>query len=88
MSNDPSNRKRLEVPLFANPDHTHCFQASLRMVLKYYMPDRDYTWNELDNLTGKKEGLWTWPLFAMIQLKARGFDVIDIEDFDYNKFSK
>jgi hypothetical protein len=77
-----------KVPFFSNPDNTHCFQASIRMILGYYMPGAKYTWEVLDKLTGKKEGLWTWPLFAMIQLKNRGFDVVNIEDFDYNRFSK
>jgi hypothetical protein len=58
------------------------------MILEYFTPGEEYTWELLDKLTGKKEGLWTWPLFAMIQLKSRGFDVVNIEDFDYNRFCK
>jgi len=78
----------LKVPFFANhDDNTHCFQASIRMILEYFTPGAEYTWELLDQLTGKKEGQWTWPLFAMIQLKNRGFDVVNIEDFDYNRFS-
>ncbi len=77
-----------KVPFFANPDDTHCFQASIRMVLKYFNPNVNYDWDALDKLTGKKEGLWTWPLYAMIQLEEDGFDVINIEDFDYDRFSK
>ncbi len=58
------------------------------MVLKYFNPNVNYDWDALDKLTGKKEGLWTWPLYAMIQLEEDGFDVIYIEDFDYDRFSK
>jgi hypothetical protein len=57
------------------------------MILEYYKPGSKYTWEQLDKLTGKKEGLWTFPSLAMIQLKNMGFDVVSIEDFDYVRFS-
>ena len=77
-----------KVQFFANLDDTHCFQASIRMILKYFNPSDNYDWNELDKLSGKKEGLWTWPLYAMVKLEENGFDVVNIEDFDYDRFSK
>ena len=76
------------VPFFANLDDTHCFQASIGMVLKYFTPATIYSWKSLDELTGKREGLWTWPLLAMVQMKRLGFDVIYIDDFDLNQFSQ
>jgi hypothetical protein len=81
-------RQLRKVPFYGNPDNTHCFQACIRMLLKYYTPTLEYSWAELDKLTGKKEGLWTWPLYGMIQLKQMGFDVVDIEDFNYERFSQ
>lgn len=75
------------VPFYANlPDDLHCFEASIRMVLKYFMPEREFTWEEIEKLTGKKEGLWTWPQHAMVELLSMGFDVIDVEDFDFRAF--
>jgi hypothetical protein len=56
------------------------------MILKYYFQKEKYSWKELGELTGKKEGLWTWPLYGMIRLKEKGFDIINMEDFDYEKF--
>lgn len=85
ISNLVAERK---VPFFPNPDDTHCFQASIRMVLKYFTPNQNYDWEVLDELTGKKKDLWTWPMYAMTQLKEKGFDVVSIEDFDYNRFSR
>ena len=77
------------VPFYPNtPDNTHCFQACLRMVLKYFQPDKDYSWKELEVISAKKEGLWTWPTAAMMWMKNRGFDVKDIEMFDYDEFVK
>lgn len=75
------------VPFFANtPDNTHCLQAALRMVLKYYLPDKEYSWEELEKLTAKKEGLWTWVMQGVINMRKLGFEVIVREDFDYEQF--
>lgn len=76
-----------EVPFFSNtPDDTHCFQAFLRMVLKYFEPEKDFTWRELDRLTAKRAGLWTWPLAGMMWMSDRGYEVVDVEEFDYGRF--
>ncbi|MGA2151126.1 MAG: hypothetical protein ABSG48_03055 [Geobacteraceae bacterium] len=74
------------VPFIANLDDTHCFQASIWMILKHFTPTKIYSWDVLDELTGKREGLWTWPQLAIIQMKRIGFDVICIDDFDYAQF--
>lgn len=76
------------VPFYENPDRTHCFQAVLRMILKYYWPTRDFTWDELDKITAKVDGLWTWPTAAMLWLHNNGFEVRDVETFDYAQFAK
>ncbi len=77
------------VPFYENtPDNTHCFQAALRMVLKYFLPDKDYAWEELEVITAKKKDGWTWPIAAMIWLSKNGFEIKDIELFDYQEFSK
>ena len=78
---------KLDVPFFANtPDNTHCFQAALRMVLKNFLPDRDYSWEKLDKMTAKKENQWTWPLSGILELQSLGFEVVNIEKFDYDRF--
>lgn len=74
------------VPFYANtPDDTHCFQASLKMILKYFLPDKDYSWEELDKLTAKKKDKWTWAMQGLINLRKLGFEVINLEKFDYKK---
>lgn len=75
------------VPFFSNtPDNTHCFQATIRSVLAYYMPERTFTFEQLDALSAKKEGLATWPQAMLLQLSKMGFDVIIIENFDAQRF--
>ncbi len=77
----------LPVPFFSNsPDDSHCFQAALKMVLKYFLPEKDFTWKELEQVTAKGDGLWTWPLAGMVWLSKNGFDVLDLEVFDYSRF--
>jgi len=78
-----------EIPFYSNtPDDTHCFQAAVKMILKYFWPEEEYSWEELDQKTAKVEGLWTWPMAGLIWLKEKGLEVIDIEAFDYPKFIK
>ena len=78
----------LSIPFYSNTaDDTHCWQASLKMVLKYFQKDKEYSWEELDLLTSKKEGLWTWPTAGMLWLANNGFDIKVIESFDYMRFS-
>ena len=76
-----------QVPFYSNTaDDTHCFQATLRMVLKFFYPDEEYTWDELDHLSAKAKGLWTWPPAALIFLKEKGLDLKIITPFEYNSF--
>jgi hypothetical protein len=57
------------VPFFANtPDDTHCFQAVIRGILKYFLPDRKFSWEELDRMSAQKPGMATWPQQMLINL--------------------
>lgn len=78
-----------KVPFYANlPDDLHCYQASLRMVLNYFLPKKKFTWKQLDRMTGQKKGLWTWATRGVLALQNMGFDIIDIEEFDYGKLAR
>lgn len=79
--------KNYSVPFYKNTeDDTHCVQACYKMVLKYFWPEKDFTWEELDKITNKKEGLWTWPMAGLTWMAEQGFDVEYIEAFDYTAF--
>jgi len=76
-----------DVPFYKNTsDNTHCFQAGLKMILKFFIPNRDFSFEELDVISEKKEGLWTWSMAALIWMQKNDFEVVNIEIFDYNKF--
>jgi hypothetical protein len=78
----------LDVPFYANPDATHCFQAALRMVVKYFRPAEDYSWAQLDTITAKAEGLGAWPFAGLTWLYRQGFDVRNIELMDNRRFAR
>ncbi len=77
----------MDIPFYENTkDDTHCFQAALRMILKHYWPGKDFSWEELEKITAKVDGLWTWPMAGMLWLHDNGFEVHAVESFDYSKF--
>ena len=78
-----------EVPFFANTeDGTHCVQASFRIILKYFLPERDFTWTELDELSKKEKGKGTWWFPFLAEIQKLGLDIIDVSRFDLKKFYK
>jgi len=79
----------INIPFYPNtPDNLHCYQSCLKMVLKYFLPNKEYSYDELDKETDFGGELGTWPFKGMLWLKSLGFDVKDIEMFDYKKFVK
>jgi hypothetical protein len=81
-------KQLLKVPFYSNTeDNTHCFQASIRSMAKFFWPEREYTWEELEVITGKEPGKWTWSLAGINWLKQQGLDVVTIDPFDFERFS-
>lgn len=58
------------------------------MVLKYFLPDKEFSWKKLEKMTAKKKDLWTWPVQGLMNLRKMGFKVVKMEDFSYERFSK
>ena len=75
-----------KVPFFANPDNEHCLQAGIRSVLKYYLPEKDFSWDELEELTDFVKGKGTWANKVLVSLFDMGFQVKDISTFNIGKF--
>ena len=77
------------VPFFGNTkDDTHCVQAVFRMVLKYFRPKENFGWKELDRISKKEKELGTWLVPALIWFVGQGFDVVNVEPFDYTRYSR
>lgn len=78
----------MKIPFFPNTgDGTHCFQAALMMALAVVMPERKFTYEELDGISQKLPGKWTWPTAAMLWMIGEGLEVNLIEEFDYKAFA-
>lgn len=75
------------VPFYENPDRFHCYQVTLRMVLKYFLPKKEFSLKKLEKMTGFKTNKWTWPMVGLINLKRMGFDIVNMVDFDYERFA-
>lgn len=79
----------LQIPFYSNTkDDLHCVQASLKSALKFYFPKRNWSFLYLDRVTKHKKGKFTWNSAMLIFLARLGFEVIDIEDFDYRRFGE
>ncbi|PIR24624.1 MAG: hypothetical protein COX62_07470 [Deltaproteobacteria bacterium CG_4_10_14_0_2_um_filter_43_8] len=78
-----------EIPFFPNTgDGTHCWQAVLMMVLSYFEPEQHFSYEELDRISAKQDGKWTWPTASMLWLHKRGYNLKLIEDFDFADFAQ
>lgn len=75
-----------DIPYYSNPTDTHCAQATLRMGYEYFNPEKIWSWEELDELTGHVPGLTTWNMKGYIGTKKLGYDVIVYDSMDYNAF--
>lgn len=77
--------KLLNVP-FVNDPSDRCLPSTIAMVLAYFMPERQFTDEELNDLTGYKKGRGTWQTQSMLSLAALSFKTKWIEDFDHKRF--
>lgn len=74
-------------PYFYNFDDTHCYQCALRGALEYFNPSRQWTWEELEDLTGKKTDLYTWSFKTCADLPELGYEIVQISDLSTRDFA-
>lgn len=75
-----------DVPFYESTRNLNCFEMSLKMILGYFRPEEDYSLNELEKITRKIPGKYTWPHAALLWLAARSAEVHLIEGFDHQRF--
>lgn len=79
----------MKIPFFPNTgDGTHCWQAAMKMALAVFEPQTEFSYEELNKISGKQVGKWTWPTTTMLWLHERGYELILKSDFDYADFAK
>lgn len=59
----------------------------MKMVYEYFKPGDVRSFDEWDTISAKVEGLWTWPMAALIWMSA-DLEIVVIETFDYERFAK
>jgi len=80
---------KYNVPFFANTkDNTHCVQACFKSILKFFLPERAFSFAELGRMSKKSEGKGTWWFPMYLELKKMRFDIKEISNFDYEKYYK
>lgn len=57
------------------------------MVLQFF-EGKEYSFEELDLLSGKRPDQWTWPTQTFLWLLKRGYEIRLIEEFDYRSFGE
>jgi hypothetical protein len=77
-----------EMPYFRQNDDVHCFQACLKMVLKHFLPKKNFTFMELDRMSCRHGDNRSWVCSAAICLNMMDLKVKLYSIFDYKKFSK
>ncbi|MFO0920240.1 MAG: hypothetical protein U0451_01050 [Candidatus Saccharimonadales bacterium] len=82
----------LAVPFYAafptpgHPEGVHCVETSLKMILKYFEPNRDYSIEELENITGKQPEKGSWSFQWSIWFVNHGYTVKHYSTFDFKAF--
>jgi len=58
------------------------------MVLKHLLPERDFTWEQLDELTQSKPGMGTVAAAALMGATTFGLEAVLISSFDSRRMAK
>ncbi len=65
----------LDIPFFANTNEgNQCMQVAMQTAIRYFL-DKEYSLEELDALTGRKKGKWTWTQQVVSVLYDVGLEV-------------
>jgi hypothetical protein len=64
-----------------------CVPAVVAMILGYFLPERQFTMPEIEQMCGYIPGKGTWKTQLLLSLDDLGFQTQWIEDFDHRKFA-
>jgi len=78
-----------KVPFSPNsPDDNHCSQAVLKMILKYFIPNKNFSFKDLEKITNFDKRYWTWGYDAQRSLSQMGFKITEVGLFNDERFAK
>jgi len=61
----PITELKKDIPWFKQISSGNCVQTNVKMALKYYYPDKDFSFELLDELSGRDGDEWTWTTQVM-----------------------
>ncbi len=86
--------KSLIIPFFQSlqtpehPEGVDCLEMSLKMILGYLMPEKDFSEEELATITAKKPEKGSWEMPFSIWFANYGLEVKHYSTFDYKSFQQ
>lgn len=69
-------------------DGLHCVQASVGMILDYFLPNKKFSMNDLEKITGYVEGKYTQETSELLSYPDLGLDGFVMADFDYREYAE
>lgn len=80
----------MKAPKFISntPDEKHCVQASVGMILGYFLPDRSFPMEKLEKITGFVEGKGAWEMEELLNYDKLGLESKVIVKSSYEEFGK
>jgi hypothetical protein len=79
--------RKIIVPSYIeSPDNVRCGQSVILMILKQFMPEKNWTFQDADKICGYVEGKNTWNTVATQGMIEQGFEAVSISSFDRSKF--
>ena len=80
----------MKAPKFIpnTPDDKHCVQASVGMVMDYFLPEVKLSMNELERITGFVEGKGAWEMEELLNYDKYGLEAKVIVNSSYDEFGK
>lgn len=78
-----------DIPFYSNTaDDLHCLHACLRSALQTLYPHKNFTFEELEHLTGFEPNKLTWPMRAYVAVANLGYSVVVFDSMDFDAFVK
>jgi hypothetical protein len=79
---------KLDIPFYKQSSSGNCMQTQIKMALEYYYPEKEFTFEELDNLTGRTPGMWTWTSQLLPVLLDNKLDAYFYSTAPYDKIKE
>jgi len=79
-------RQIITPPHVEAPGSTRCGPSIILMILKHFLPEKEWTFDDADRICGYIEGKWTWSTACIPAMIELGFEAINFSTFDNNAF--